>query len=456
MGVVTFLTNKDENKLQQQIGITPNCHAEYFAITDDGELSLKPEYRGALTESGDFPYSISNNGMGMAGSLNPKLPSDLIIPEVVNEIAVDRLAIGMFQQNEAIESLTFPDSVYEIPERFCNLAVNLKHINNTEHIKIVNDRAFRDCRIEKIVMPNLEEIKGTLTFYNNSHLTFADVGKVTEIPTKAFKHCMELSKITASGGNLTTIGLEALYSTVNLKNADFLNNLTSIGDKAFGVSKIEHNWNGLDNCSFGTNATHLQYNPTDFWSDTTFTPCENPIPTQFCQRDGRWAGVGFYYNTDGKYKYDFGGSGCTIIAGIHAICGIHNIKLNSPVDFGVLVNNTGIWDNYFPNTDHLPSVLDGIAQTAPEYKVTYAYYTQWTKETVQAMYDTLANGGYAIVEIGAPANHAVAVYGVNAKGELLVLDSEKRYYYDSSKPVKYTIPFRKLISNNSSFIFVTR
>ena len=62
-------------------------YSMYFNITDDGILSLKPEYRDA-TNKDTYINDISDNGVNKKGSKYDELPEDLTIPFIVNNKAV--------------------------------------------------------------------------------------------------------------------------------------------------------------------------------------------------------------------------------------------------------------------------------------------------------------------------------------------------------------------------------
>lgn len=423
--------------------VNPNCHAEYFNITDDGELSLKPEYRGASTDD-TFEASISDMGAGAVGSKNTELPKDLVIPEVVKELAVDRLSAGMFMNNEVIEVLTIPVTVDEIPESFCNMAVNLKELKNTEHIVKVGGSGFLACRLEKVVMPNLEEL-GTMSFGRNAHLIYADIGKTTIIEPHIFRNDIALTKVK-SDGNITSIGEGAFATTPRLTNLNFVENLTSIGDYGFLHSGFDYDWSSLSNCTFGTEATHLQVNPTDFWSNLTPVPSENPLPTRFCQKDKRWADR--QIGNSGRY---YGKSGCGLVTTIHAYCGVKELTLSHVSEFEDIINATDpeFLNAYTGTTDQFVTLLNTLGVTA-------TMYSSCNADVLTALYSTLANGGYAYVSVQASGAHAVLVYGVNEKKELLCLDSDSFYYYDSSKPALYKVPVYQLIDSSRKLILVNK
>lgn len=401
----------------------PNYHAEYFDITDDGEISVKPKY----VES---------------------FPVDLIIPEVVNEITVNKLSIGMFKNNNRIVGVSFPDTIDEIPDECFNEAVNLKYLHNTERIKKIGAEAFRFTRIEKAVFPNLEEITGIKTFCNVPYLAYADVGKVTTIPEKTFKYCYYLSKIV--GTNVTTVGEEAFMGTTRLINVDFVGNLTSVDDYAFWQTKFDYDWSAVSGLS--QKATYAQINPDDFWSALTPTACENPTPTEFCQYDPRWVDVEYGAinpETGNPRIYE---NGCMQFCALHIYSGLKDQKFDTVFDFENIIKTyetpenplLSIQDGTFSN---VITLLNGIGLYT-------RFHSSWDVHELATLYNTLKNGGYAIVTIGAPHEHVVVVYGISDKGELLVLDSEQRYPYDKTKPACYKLPFNKLIAHTESFVTV--
>ena len=421
---VTFLTNEDRTALEEQISkikaevITDqNCHADYFDIADDGELSIKVGY-------------------------DESIPANLVIPEVVNEITVVRLSSGMFKKNEQIESVTFPDTIEEIPDECFNEAVNLRNLYNAEHIKKIGAQAFRFTRLEKAVFPNLEEFTGGSAFTNVPHLAYADVGKVTTIPDKTFKFCYYLSKVV--GENVTTVGSEAFMGTTSLVIADFVGNLTSIGNYAFWATKFEYNGSGVSDLS--ASATYAQINPTDFWSSLTPTPCENPTPTEFCQYDKRWVNVS--YGASGR-TYQ---SGCVQFCALHIYSGLKKRPFNTVFDFEDIIKTFETPENPLLSIQNggmskVKALLDGVGLTTE-------HYSSWNAETLTSLYNTLNNGGYAIACIGSTSAHAVVIYGVNENGELLVLDSERKYPYDTTKAKRYKLPFNKFICHTNEFLLV--
>lgn len=100
--------------------------------------ALSPEYRGACASNrSNYTYAISDNGLNVAGSKNVELPKHLIIPDIINEKAVCKLAPAIFYGNLAIESVTLPITINEISERCFDGCHNLKNVYNTENIKTI-------------------------------------------------------------------------------------------------------------------------------------------------------------------------------------------------------------------------------------------------------------------------------------------------------------------------------
>lgn len=441
-GSLPAITDADEGKVLRVKGGKAawvsdsdiNVHADFFVITREGLLALKPEYRGANTRTG-YPYADSDNGSGVAGSKNAELPEHLVIPETVNGTAVNRLADGIFLYNTAVKNVTFPSCVEDIPERCFDNCFNLHNLYNTDHVKSVGKTAFQSSSIYRVEFPNLETFGGVSTFQNCGRLVYADIGGVTSLPDKTFNSCVSLSRVK-SQKKITSVGEKAFSITGNLMNLDFVSNLTNIGSAAFLSTRFEYDWNSLTGCTFGTDATQKQFNPTDFWSTCTYTACENPLPTQLTQDNPLWA------------KREIGSSGVTYAEGcgffsiMHAYCGLHDISAESVEELENIVNTNypGHLDTYTTLVNNAKFFAQGLGLTTETYK-------QFDQTVLQTVYDALANGKYALVGLVGTSyslSHFVLIYGINDYGELLVIDSAVRYKDDMSKAAHLTIPYKNL------------
>ena len=448
------LTPEQQAQARENIGISnnPDIHAEYFTITDDGVLSLKPEYRGALVND-KYPYGVSDNGVGVAGSKNSELPEIIVIPEVVNEIAVTTLPEAMFGFNAAVKSITIPHYITEIPRTFARDAVNLHTINGTENVKTIGTQAFYSTRIKKANFPKLEGLNESGSqFQYCSDLIFADVGsKITTIPKKAFYFCEKLSYVH-NGESVNTVGESAFNGNRRLKTLSFLPNLKQIDANGFRACRIDYDWASLADCTFGTNATVLQCNPTDFWSACTFTPCNTPLRSVFAQNDPRWAG-----DKIGNSSYKYEDNGCVPVSASMVYSVFENKELSSPKEFveAVKAVNPSLMDLNPRNFTSMKQWLEAVGYTVtPE--MTY------TSANLQTMYNALASGALVLTmcDNGATTfgvGHCILVHGINENGEVLIQDpmsiSNKVGVYECAP---FAMHIQNLVSASAGFIIVTK
>lgn len=444
----------------------PNNSEQYFDIDYDGVICLKAEYRGNPTDE-TFPYAISDMGVGVVGSKNAELPERLVIPDVVDGTAVTAFQAGMFYVNRRIREITLPDAVEAIPDNFCREAVRLKTVRNTNRIKKVGSGGFSYTRVEKMVFPNLEEAS-TGSFAACCYLYSIDIGnKLTAIPQQMFMQCCLLS-VVRGGAAVRSIGLRAFQYTKNLKNLPLLSGLgtvindeeekPSIGSYAFFGSRIQFDWASIaDNCTFGERATPVVDNTTDFWSCATFVPCEGQLVTRMSQKNAEWANL---YCGDSGVQYI---RGCALFAALHIHSALSGEKYDHPDTFAEEIRAI---DPSFLTSDGWPGKFENVAPlfSALGYKTT-VYTDDITTEVYQAMCDALARGAYVYSQIStigyADSGHAVAIYGINSNGEMLVIDSDLMYekYRDTGiddKLYTYRMTYQNLAGPTSNFVVVEK
>lgn len=431
----------------------PNRDAKYFTITEDGVVSLKPEYRGACpsNRASAFPMAVSDNKAGNNGSRNAEIPELLVIPEVVDEVAVVALAPGMFLSNTAVVNVTLPNIVTAIPDRFCDNAYNARNLYNTEQILTIGTSAFQKTHIEKANFPNLTSM-GNNAFVSCPFLMYADIGKVTDISKYAFFMNTRLSRLKGSS-NVTSIGDFAFSKTYRLKNVESFANVASIGADAFMRSRLDYDWDSL-NYTFETNATPKQTNPTDFWSACTYTPCENDVPTLLSQLDERW-------NTrtiTGDLKY--GANGCAWMSIMHIYCALNKLTLTSVEEFEDICNsiNPGIIPKFDRTDEKSVEILRDLGLNAELLKIKS---TDGTAK-LQQMYDALASGSYVLGFLGKPETncalefgyHNAMIYGIGQNGELLYADSSDQAAKEMTagkSVIKYPMPIQNSIQFYSQY-----
>ena len=418
--------------------------SKYFDINYDGIISLKPEYRGNSTKS-EYPYSISDNGAGVNGSMINELPKKIVIPEIIDNTTVTGFQIGMFAYNLQIEEIVFPDTITIIPDGFCRNAKNLAVIKNTENITSLGSNAFATCRIKKALFPKLVSA-GEKALGQCVELYIADIGDIiTEISPYMFTYCLRLSQVKG-GANVKKINTWSFFHTSNLKNLSFLSQVTSVGDLAFACSRIQFDWSTLTNCTFGNMATPVQDNTTDYWSGCTYTPCENPIPTRLDQTDPRWADKYF-----GHKPYS---SGCSILTIMHIHSGFTGKEYSSPEEFKTEVEQIN------PSlSEVMPSKIADTITLLQALGYSVERHDGLNQDVLQKIYDSLKNGCYVFAELSNYGNvnngHAGAFYGVNDIGEILVLDSgagRANAGFDDAET--YRMPIQNLTGPNSTILIV--
>lgn len=416
----------------------PDIHADYFTITNDGVVSLRPEYRGAGPQA-SYAYSVSDMGVNVNGSKNTDLPDTLVIPEIVDGKAVQSLAQAIFRNNLSIKNVVLPSTIDEIPERCFDLCYNLVNLYNTENIKTIGRVAFQGTSIKRLNFPILESLADT-AFTKCACMVYADIGKtIKSLPNKTFNECFSLNWIKCSS-DITSVGDQCFSLTPNLKHIGFVPELTNIGKAAFLCSGMEYDWGTLANCTFGEDATPLQYNPIDFWSACTVTPCENRLPTLLSQSDPRWTNRNIG-TTSIKYS-----AGCNLMCAMHIYCALHDIVLSSVAEFEEIVNeiNPGLLNTYTQSMSDSKAFMEGLGLTVERY-------TTYDQSVLQTLYNALAAGKYATISLvgnSTTLSHVLTVYGVNEDGELLLADSIARNKSALDKATRYSLPYHKLTASN--------
>ena len=387
----------------------PESHEKYFVVDVDGLVSLKPEYNAD-------------------GANNSELPEVLVIPDVINDIAVTALSEKMFNKNHRVRSVTIPHAVTTIPKTFANKAVNLEEVKGTENIEVIGQIAFQQCGIKKAIFPKLKSFEGQGQFIQAANLSIADIGNsVTAISPRCFAGCERLS-LVRGGASVADIGEIAFNYTRSLKNLPLVANVKSIGNQAFLCSRVNFDWWEFERnsgCTFGTtDPTPAHYNASDWWSDCTSVPCENPLGSTFHQKNPEWANCQIP-NSSSTY-----GTGCTEISTAHIYSALTGVTFDTPryfvenivggIDNGSLLVPTG------KDKDGNPVYrFEDMANwlTALDLQCELLFYNN---DTLKNVYAALAAGGMILTFVH--PSHTSVIYGVAENGEMLILDSDGYNY----------------------------
>lgn len=442
-------------------------YERYYDITADGIVSLKVEYRGDPA-SDTYPYAVSDNGVGVAGSKLNELPEVMVIPDVVEGTAVTGCRPGTFYNNKRIRQLTLPAAMEMIPQAFCQWAVRLKVVHNTEQVKSVAGMAFMNTRVEKLLFPKLETVSAA-AFGGCGFLRVVDIGKITSIPDQLFIQCPSLSAVLG-GSDVTTIGNMAFYYTRNLRNLPLLGNndgetylMQSIGVNAFYQSRIQFDWSLLSGCTFSSGATPVMDNTTDYWIEAVHQCKQNTLVSRLSQNNEAWKSIQYGSVTDSDGAARTYSNACAVFACLHIHSALSGKMYDDPQ---VFTKEVGDIDSSFLTNDGWPGNFDKVAPLFRTlgYKAT-VYTGDITAESYQAMVDALYAGAYVYSTVSTAANidggHAVAIYGVTGDGELMVLDSN--VIHEAYRPTGigddvyvYRMPYCNLAGPGSSFVVVEK
>lgn len=475
------LTPEQQAQARENIGVayaTVETPEEYFAITLDGVVSLKPEYRGALPESAPEdakPYGKSDLGLGNAGSKNNELPKNIVIPNIVNETAVTELATAMFCYNTAVESIAIPSHITKIPDLFAMGANKLEAIKGTENVRELGKSTFQSTPLKTVSFPKLEETSTTGNqFRLCSNLISADLGKVTSIPRRMFAVCQRLSCVHGAE-NVTSVDEEAFIRTSRLRKVNFLPKLTQIGDHAFRGSRINYDWEALQSadCEFGTLATRLQYNPKDkdglgWWEKAKLPsePCVTPLRSILDQADPLWADskIG---TTNVMYR-----EGCAIFCAMMIHSALSGKDINHPDEFvaeiGEISNPTET-EGYLGavngksyvghSATGLANLFRDLGYDAELLCICPCEDNDKQKhENLQTVYDALEDGALVWAQIdGADATttatHAVVLYGINEDGEVLAQDPNdgRCSKFGGTSDMHFATPIQNIIVGDEKY-----
>ena len=436
---------------------------KYFDITADGMISLKDVYRGAIPST-KYGYAISDKGQGVAGSENNKLPEIIVIPEKVNGIEVTSVPIGMLAYNNAVKKIILNSNIVELPQIFARDAHNLCEVKGTENVKILGKQAFYATKIESINLPKLEDVStAESAFQYCDSLAYANIGsKITQIPAKMFSTCVNLANVDG-GEKVTVVNNDAFYRTFSLGSLSFLKNLTSIGTNAFRNSGIDYDWAslGLSSDAYGSCATVLQYNTTDFWTAPTKIKSDVELCSTFAQNDPDWANEILFQS--GSTNYYWGANGCVPTSAAMVYSALEGKYLATPKDFveAVKAVNASLVSKSPRELINIKSWFEALGYTVERA------WLSWT--AFQNIYKYLASGSLVLMTVDEEGynsdgtvkdfgeGHVAVICGADGEGKVYVQDpkgyGEKTGDYNSPT---FVMPLQSIAKPGKEFLVVTK
>lgn len=507
-GIVNQIYNPTSPYAQSGIAVAQaTSHEKYFEIIDEPlsssrtrrVLVIKPKYRGATVDfSQDTSivngvgntYTVeyctinsrSDNGIGIEGSAINSLPEVLYIPETINGETVTHLGSGIFAYNKRIKEVVLPKTINQIPAECFAYAIKLESVLNAENIAAVQFGSFFASGIKKLDLTNLQYLSPK-AFMKSAHLEYINLGKTTEIPERCFEHCSDLKEITHDTSvNITSIGNGVFFNTTALKEVDFLDTLTSIGDFAFSCCGLNYDWTKLSGCTFGKYATPLQMNPslTSEHYNIKTTSRHLNAPLRIDQSNPKWA--------DKEINaLETNNVGCAYFSVMNAYCGIMGLEYDNPEQLADInraipitvdevetmpdistMDKAEVYNNYYGNIvkyigatdskytqnhyyranresgkyywhdigDETPTNLDLFMGNSgvkcwhdwiDGLGLTITPNTPMTTNDYPKIIKALQNGSYVVLNVPnswqSPKGHAIVLHGVNSNGEVLFVDS---------------------------------
>lgn len=438
--------------------------SEYFNIDDNGEVSLKPEYRGKGTNA--YANSISDNGEGVVGSLNNQLPDILHIPNSIWNKEVKSVADGIFYDNQSVKKVILPQSITIIPTAFAQNSQNFIGCYGTKNVTSIGDNAFDTTHLIRADFPSLTSL-GTNTFKKCLYLEYVNMGQITNIPDETFKNNQNLQKIIGLS-NVTTIGKGAFLRTTALESTDLdlMNTVVNIDDMAFNMSNYTYkttndkSWYDVPDTGktlgFLPTPKQLFPNISDINLATITKPNINPLSLKFNQSDTRWATRNFgninYANDQERIdnpswtirELTYSGS-CALLSLCGAYCGFYhqNETISSAIQLETIIKTdkgNNVFDDYVQQTNkyyqwndyHSIEKIKFVHYMAQQLGLSIEEHYDYSAADIQALYNALSNGNYVLLwvtgGIGRTMGHVVLAYGITRDKEILIADTQGGYY----------------------------
>ena len=146
-------------------------------------------------------YRIEKNENGELNSyktiaIKKYLGNDNIvtIPEEINNISVTVIGSECFKDREDIEEVILPSTINSIERDAFKNCINLKKIN-LENVNYIDNGAFSNTKIEKVIINKIEEIS-SFAFFECTELKEVIIKENLKIiNTSAFENCKKLNRV---------------------------------------------------------------------------------------------------------------------------------------------------------------------------------------------------------------------------------------------------------------------
>lgn len=186
-----------------------------------------------LLSNVDCTYEIAEDGITITG-ISGQTPSEVILPEELENLPVTRIGNGAFQSNTFLKKVTLPSGILVIGEKAFSGCTRLQSISFPDGLTEISASAFENCsNLSSVLLPESVHAIGPWAFSNCKKLLSITIpGPASDLGEWAFSGCSSLSELTFSPG-ITTISNYLFYNCQGLKAVTIPDGVITIGIGAF-------------------------------------------------------------------------------------------------------------------------------------------------------------------------------------------------------------------------------
>lgn len=223
------------------------CIADKFAVSAGAESydDNDDKHRYGEFDYEDYQYDILDDGTIEIKEYNGSNES-VNIPSTIDGKAVTSIAKYAFFRNQAVTSVTIPESITNIGQNAFYYCDNITSITVPKNVESIGVCAFNSLGIEKIsvdvrnkyyaskdgVLFNKKQTELLAYPLGSKRTEYTVPNSVTSINERAFSSAVNLKTLTIPD-SVANIGYMALYCCKKLETVNWPKNTPCIGDSAF-------------------------------------------------------------------------------------------------------------------------------------------------------------------------------------------------------------------------------
>lgn len=119
-----------------------------------------------LLSNVDCTYEIAEDGITITG-ISGQTPSEVILPEELENLPVTRIGNGAFQSNTSLKKVTLPSGILVIGEKAFSGCTRLQSISFPDGLTEISASAFENCsNLSSVLLPESVHAIGPWAFSN--------------------------------------------------------------------------------------------------------------------------------------------------------------------------------------------------------------------------------------------------------------------------------------------------